>query len=45
MANEEILKYLDEQMDKIKKVGDITNAAIKNAQEKLAEQDFASFMD
>ena len=37
MVNEEIMKYLDGQMDKIEKVGQVTNAALKNAEEKLAE--------
>jgi predicted RNA-binding protein with EMAP domain len=37
MVNEEIMKYLNEQMDKIQKVGEVTNAALKNAQDKLDE--------
>ena len=37
MVNEEIMKYLDGQMEKIEKVGQVTNAALKNAEEKLAE--------
>ncbi len=37
MVNEEIMKYLDGQMKKIEKVGQVTNAALKNAEEKLAE--------
>jgi len=37
MVNEDIMTYLTKQMDKIKKVGEVTNAALKNAQQKLAE--------
>jgi chromosome segregation ATPase len=37
MVNEEILKYLNEQKEKIEKVGEVTNAALQNAQEQLAE--------
>jgi len=37
MVNEDIMTYLNKQMDKIKKVGEVTNAALKNAQQKLAE--------
>jgi hypothetical protein len=37
MVNEDIMKYLNDQMGKIKKVGEVTNAALQNAQLKLAE--------
>jgi hypothetical protein len=37
MVNEDIMKYLNDQMGKIKKVGEVTNAALQNAQQKLAE--------
>lgn len=37
MVNEDILSYLNGQMDKIKKVGEVTNAALKQAEEMLAE--------
>ena len=36
MVNEDIMKYLNTQMDKIKKVGEVTNAALKNAEDMLA---------
>jgi Mg2+ and Co2+ transporter CorA len=37
MVNEEILKYLNDQKGRIEKVGQVTNAALQNAQEQLAE--------
>lgn len=37
MVNEEILKYLNDQKARIEKVGEVTAAAIQNAQEQLAE--------
>jgi len=37
MVNEEILKYLNDQKGRIEKVGQVTNAAIQNAKEQLAE--------
>jgi predicted nuclease with TOPRIM domain len=37
MAEEEILQYLDMQMDKIEKVGEVTNAALQDARERLGE--------
>lgn len=37
MVNEEILKYLNDQKGRIDKVGQVTNAAIQNAKEQLAE--------
>jgi Mg2+ and Co2+ transporter CorA len=37
MVNEEILKYLNDQKGRIEKVGQVTNAALQNAQEQLVE--------
>jgi hypothetical protein len=37
MVNEEILKYLNDQKGRIEKVGQVTNAALQNAKEQLAE--------
>jgi len=37
MVNEDIMKYLNDQMGKIKKVGEVTNAALKQAEEMLEE--------
>jgi paraquat-inducible protein B len=37
-VNEEIMKYLNVQLDKIEEVGKMTNAALQDAQDQLAEQ-------
>lgn len=37
MVNEEIMNYLDNQKGKIEKVGEVTNAALKRAEELLAK--------
>ncbi len=36
MVNEEVIKYLNEQVEKIEKVGESTNNALKKAEEVLA---------
>lgn len=37
MVNEEIMKYLNDQKKKIEQVGELTNRALKNAEELLAK--------
>ena len=37
MVNEEVIKYLNTQKEKIETVGEMTNSALKNAEELLSE--------